>query len=93
MVGGGGEGIGEYRSNGAGTGNYLQDGSIDGADLREWELCSDGWDSEGAGGVPPSSGSEYYRDVSLTSLVGGMVVVIGCGGLGGGESVANKRLH
>ena len=56
-------------------------------------MGSDGCDTEGAEGVPPSSVLKDCRDVILASRGGGVVVVIGGEGLVGGGSVANEGIH
>ena len=53
-------------------------------------MGSDVCDAEGAGGVPPLSGSEDCRDVRSASWGRGVGVVIGGTGLGGGRAVANE---
>ena len=52
-VGGGGKGVGEGERNCAGMGNNVQGSGTDSAALRERELVSDRYDSEGAVGVSP----------------------------------------
>ena len=63
----GGENSDEEKIKYAGTGDDVQGGGSDGADIWERELGSDRYDAEGAGGVPPSGGSEDSRNISLDS--------------------------
>ena len=93
MVGWGGEVPDEYRSNGAGMGNDVQYGGLDGAALQERELGSDRVDAEVDGRVPPLGGSEDIRDTISSRRGGGMLVVIGDGVLGGSGGVLNKGIY
>ena len=75
----GGVGKGDYKdgSKGAGMGGDVQVGGTDRATVHKREFCCDGFYAEGSGGVPPSSGSVYIRDVRTASWVWGVGVVIG----------------
>ena len=56
----------------------LKGGVSDGTTFGGRELCIDGGNVKGAGGVPPLGGPEDSRNVRSASQVGGMGVFI-CG--------------
>ena len=56
-------------------------------------MGSDGCDTEGSGGFPPSIGSADCRDVISVGQGGGMLVFIGRGSLGGDGPVSNDGVH
>ena len=81
------KGAGKDWSNGVVTVNGVQGGVSDGANLRDQELVSDGYNDEGSGEFPPLGGSEDRRYVISASRRWGMGAIIGGRGLGRGGAV------
>ena len=88
-----GEVTGEEYRYGVFTVYGVKGGVSDGTTFGGRELCIDGGNVEGDGGVPPLGVPEDSRNFRSASQVGGMGVVI-CGWcLGGGGAVSNEGVH